>query len=52
MKKGFTLAELLIVCFIIGIMIALIIPASIKKNNKFEFKNSDNINCICPQCIK
>lgn len=47
MKKGFTLAELLIVCFIIGIIIALIIPASIKKNNKFEFKNSDSINCPC-----
>lgn len=48
MKKGFTLAELLIVCYIIGIIFALLIPTFIKKNSKFEFKNSDSINCNCP----
>ena len=47
MKKGFTLAELLIVCFIIGIIFILITPTFIKKNSKFEFKNSDSINCPC-----
>ena len=38
MKKGFTLAELIIVCFIIVIIFILITPTFIKKSNKFEFR--------------
>ena len=47
MKKGCALAELLIVCIIIVITLVLMPPPFIKKNNKFEFKNSDSINCPC-----
>ena len=47
MRKDLILAELFIVCFIIGIIFALIISTPIKKNSKFEFKNSDSINCHC-----
>ncbi|MBR2155803.1 MAG: hypothetical protein IJ941_02575 [Clostridia bacterium] len=37
----------MIVFCIIGVIFTLVIPTFIKKNNKFEFKNSDSINCPC-----